>query len=389
MPSPAARPSPAAPSPADRPLRLAFFGDPNSIHVRRWAGWFAERGHATWLLEPEGLEIGPGLPARLSVERFRPYYAGWFRPVGYLAERRSLARAVARLAPDVVHGHYLTEYGWHAWMSGFHPYGITVWGSDVTISLRRSRRTALYGRVALGAADLVTGDSASLVEDVIRAGAPRDRTHLVQFGVDTRRFAPGPDPEALRARLGLAGKRVLFSPRLIRPLYRHGVAVEALASLPDDYVLLMGRYQVDETELAAVLGRAEALGVAGRVVVVPSIDHAEMPDFYRLAAAVLTIPTTDATPVTLLEALACERPVVATDLPSVREWLGDLDPASLVPVDDVRATGEAIARIAARPVTEQAAIGRRGREIVEERAGQDANMSAVEAIYRDLAGRRR
>ncbi|MFI5259769.1 MAG: glycosyltransferase [Candidatus Limnocylindrales bacterium] len=371
------------------PLRLAYLGDPNSIHVRRWAAWFADHGHVTSLLEPEGLEVGPGLPGAIAVERFAPYYAGRFRPGGYVAERRSLREVVARLGPDVVHAHYLTEYGWHAWMSGFHPYGITVWGSDVTISLRKSRRTALYGRVSLRSADLVTGDSASLVEDVIRAGARRDRTHLVQFGVDTRRFAPGPDPEQLRARLGLAGRRVLFSPRLIRPLYRHGTAVEALAGLSDDYVLLMGRYQVDETELAAVLARAESLGVAARVVVVPSIDHAEMPDFYRLAAAVLTIPNTDATPVTLLEALACERPVVATDLPSVREWLGDLDPDSLVPVDDVRATAAAIARIAARSPSEQAEIGKRGRVIVQGRASQDANMAAVEAIYRDLAARRR
>jgi glycosyltransferase involved in cell wall biosynthesis len=121
---------------------------------------------------------------------------------------------------------------------------------------------------------------------------------------------------------------------------------------------------------------------------VPSIDHAEMPDFYRLAAAVLTIPMSDATPVSLLEALSCERPVVATDLPSVREWLGDLDPGSLVPVDDARATAGAISRVAARSAEEQSEIGRRGREIVQTRAGQDSNMAAVEAMYRELRARR-
>ncbi len=378
---------PLAP-PLDRPLRLAFLGDANSIHVHRWAGWFADHGHTVSLLVPAGFEVRPGLPRTLSVERFRPYYQGRFRPYGYVAERRSLREVVARLRPDVVHAHYLTEYGWHAWMSGFHPYAITVWGSDVTISLRRSRRTALYGRVSLRGADLVTGDSASLVEDVIAAGARPDRTHLIQFGVDTGLFSPGPDPAELRARLGLQGRRVLFSPRLIRPLYRHTVAVEALASLPDDFVLLMGRYQVDEAELAAVLGRAEALGLSDRIHVVPSIDHGEMPDFYRLAAAVLTLPMSDATPVTLLEALACERPVVATDLPSVREWLAELDGGSLVPIDDAQATADGILRIAARSLEDQRQIGRRGRAIVQERASQDANMTAVEVMYNGLRSRR-
>ncbi|MGD0248482.1 MAG: glycosyltransferase [Candidatus Limnocylindrales bacterium] len=369
----------------DQPLRLAFLGDGNSIHVQRWIGWFADRGHAVTLLLPDGFELGPVLPNVVSIERFAPYYGSRFKPAGMVRERRSLRRVLARLRPDVLHAHFLTEYGWHAWMSGFHPYAITVWGSDVTMSLRRARRTALYGRVSLRSADMVTGDSVALVEAVIEAGARRDRTRLVQFGVDTARFSPGPDPLGLRRRLDLVGRRVLFSPRLIRPLYRQGVAVEALRSLPEDVVLLMTRYQVDEAELAAVLARAQALGVGERVRTVPSIDHGEMPDFYRMAEAVLTIPETDATPVTLLEAMATERPVVATDLPSVREWLGDLDPETLVPVGDVVATAAAIARVLGRGAGERLEMGRGARAIVEERAGQDVHMRSVEAAYRQLA----
>jgi glycosyltransferase involved in cell wall biosynthesis len=392
----AARRIPAMPSspdlaspPSERPLRLAFFGDANSIHVRRWSGWFADRGHDVTLLVPAGFDVKPELSDALSVEPFRAYYQGPFRPYGYVAEERSLRRVLARLRPDVVHAHFLTEYGWHAWMSGFHPYAITVWGSDVTISLRRSWRTALYGRIALRSADLVTGDSVSLIEDVIAAGARRDRTRLAQFGVDTGRFSPGPDPTALRARLGLKGRRVLFSPRAITHLYRHGVAVEALAELPADVVLLMARYLADEKEMAAILARAQALGVSERVCFVDGIDHADMPDFYRLADVVLSIPCSDATPVTLLEALACGRTVVATDLPSIREWMADLDAASLVAVDDVAATARAIGRLLSMTPGERSELGRRGRAIIEERASQDAHMTAVEGIYRKLAASRR
>ena len=376
------------PSPADRPLRLAFVGDPNSIHVRRWAGWFADRGHTVSLLVAAGFEIHPGLAPGISVERFTPYYRSRNQVLGALREKRSLRGVLGRLEPDIVHAHFLTEYGWHAWMSGFHPYAITVWGSDVKISLRRSRRTAFYGRTSLRGADLVTANSADLVEDVIAAGARRERTHLIQFGVDTGRFSPGPDPAYLRERLGLVGRRVLLSPRAVTPLYRHRVAVEALAGLPDDVVLLMARYLVDHAELTAILARAEALGVAGRVQVVPGIDHTEMPDFYRLADAMVSIPASDATAVTLLEALACETPVVATDLPSVREWLGELDPGSLVPVDDAAATAAAVARVLARGDEERLGIGRRGRAIVQERASQDAHMTAMEGIYRGLVDRR-
>ena len=375
--------------PTDLPLRLAFLGDPNSIHFRRWTGWFAERGHTVVMLAPEGAAEPQGLHAAISVERFEPYYRRANHLVGFLREKRSLGRVVARFRPDIVHAHYLTEYGWHAWMSGFHPYAITVWGSDVNISLRRSRRTALFGRLSLRRAELVTGVSEVLVEGAIQAGARPEKSRKVHFGVDTERFAPGPDPTILRERLGLTGRRVVFAPRSIAPLYRHQVAVEALAELPEDVVLLMVRFLPDEAEVAAVMARAEALGLSSRLKIVDSIDHADLPDFYRLADVVLSIPASDATAVTLLEAAACERPIVATDLPGPRELLGQYDPECMVPVDDPKATAAAVVRALGRAPQDWAAIGPRGRRIVVDTAQHEANMLLVESLYRDMARPRR
>jgi glycosyltransferase involved in cell wall biosynthesis len=78
---------------------------------------------------------------------------------------------------------------------------------------------------------------------------------------------------------------------------------------------------------------------------------------------------------------------VATDLPSVREWLGDLDPGSLVPVGDAAATARAIAAVLLRPAAERAELALRGRQLIEERAGHDASMAAAEALYRELLRR--
>jgi hypothetical protein len=78
---------------------------------------------------------------------------------------------------------------------------------------------------------------------------------------------------------------------------------------------------------------------------------------------------------------------VASDLPSVREWLGDLDPASLVPVGDVVATARAIEATLARPSAERTDLAVRGRRLIEERAGHDRNMASAETLYRDLLRR--
>lgn len=367
--------------PADR-LKLALLGDPNSIHLRRWAAFFAERGHAVTLLVPADVEVDPGLPPSIAFESFRRFNPlSLLAPVGFLRARRSVRQAVARVAPDVLNAHFLTIHGWHAWMAGFHPYAVTLWGSDIYVGPRKWWAVRLMARLTLRSADLVMADSEDLVRGAVALDSKPDRTELIGWGVDLDRFSGGRAPSELRTRLGLDGKRVVLSPRAIRPLYRQGVVVEALAQLPADVVAVLSLQHSDAAEVEAIKRRAAALGVEGRLMLLPEIAHAEMPDMLRLADVVVSVPESDSTSVALLEAMACERQVVAADLPSVREWLGELDPDSLVPVDDEKATAEALARALARSAAERAEVGRRGREIVRARADQKASLGNVERLY--------
>jgi glycosyltransferase involved in cell wall biosynthesis len=373
----------------DRPLRIAYLGDANSIHFRRWVSFMAERGDIVTLISAEGKPIEPGLPEAIAIDWFTPFGSHRFRPLGVIAARRSLRRVIARVQPDVLNAHYLTVNGLHAWLSGFHPYAVTLWGSDVFVTPKKSRRAALVARIVLRAADMVMVNSDALLRGAVAVGAAPDRTQMIQFGVDLTRFTPGPAPSELRARLGLEGRRVVFSPRNITPLYRHQVVLEAVAKLPPDVAVVLSRHRAQEGELAAIGRRVEELGLTDRVVIVPEIAHAEMLGFYRLADVVVSIPASDSTAVTILEALACEKQVVAGDLPSVREWLWDLDSSALVPIDDVPATAAALARALDRDPKERAELGRRARAIVQTRADQAASLARVESLYRELAERSR
>lgn len=369
----------------NRRLILAYLADPNSIHTRRWLGFFLDRGHEVHLILASDRPRADGLDPRVVVHPFPRQSRRLLRFIGVIRARLVMRHLLQEMHADVLHAHYLTGYGWLGWLAGFHPLVITVWGSDIFLTLRRSLVARIWARLSLRGADLVTADSQHLADATVAAGARRPRIRTIQFGVDTRRFTPGEPAADVRRRLNAVGRRIVFVPRTIAPLYRTTVAVAALQHLPRDVVLVLTEYNADPRYLAEVRATATRLGVADRVRYAPPIQHDDIIDFYRAADVVLSVPETDATPVSVLEAMSCGRPVVATDLPSVREWLGEVDERLLVGIGDVRATADAIERLLSGLEANIAPIRTALRSIAVARGDHERNMLEVEALYRRLA----
>ena len=367
-------------------LRLAFLGDPSSVHLRRWLGSFVSRGHAVALLEPTGTEPDPDLPAGVERIPFRPLPAR-FSPAGALAARAHLRRAVAEWRPDILHAHYARRPAWHAWLSGRRPYLVTVWGSDVLVTGPMTGVGRLATRLALRDAAVVTAATPQLAAAAVALGARRERVRDTELGVDTERFRPGPPDEALREALGLGAARVVLSPRVLAPLYRHEVVIEALADLPSDVVVLSTGMLADPAERARLEARAADIGVLDRWRILPAVDDERMAELYRLAAVVVSVPESDAMPQTVLEAMATGRPAVVSDLPDAREWLADLMPELIVPVGDAAATAAALRAALSQAEPASLALGDRLRQRVVDRADAKRSLDIVESWYFELAAR--
>jgi glycosyltransferase involved in cell wall biosynthesis len=369
-----------------KPLRLVFVAHPNSIHTRRWTAWFARAGHDVTILDPVGIEVEAGLED-VTVRRI-----GSSRLPGWPGRRRSMRRALDSLRPDVVHAHYLARFGWSAALASIRPLVVTPWGSDLLQVRPRQVRTRLWNRFTLRRADLVTVSSEGMRTAAIAAGAHAERVRLVRHGVETARFTDGAADPELVARVGTDGAPVILSPRTIRPLYRHDVILEAVALLSRRSgtrpLLVVSALGADPATLANLRRRAGALGIGDRLRVLDAVTPAELPDLYRLADVVVSVPETDSFAVTLLEAMACERPIVASDVPAVAPILADLHPLAVelvVPIGDVERTATAIERALSLTDAERSAMGSALRRHVVETADYDTSMAAMEHIYRDLA----
>jgi glycosyltransferase involved in cell wall biosynthesis len=291
--------------------------------------FFVERGHDVHLLTVQPGTV-PGVTVHDITSGFGP------KPLRYAASLVKVRALLARLDPDVLHTHFLTGYGYWGWASGFRPFLLTVWGDDVYQTPFESSTKLWLARRALAAADLISGDSVDMLEKATELGARRERCEHLQLGVDFRQFHPDIARDVTAAvRAGYdtpADAPVVLSTRSFsQPYYNIPLFVDAipeLARLHPAAVFWIAGYEGADGALRA---RAERLGILPRVRFLGRVPHERLQEVVAAADVFITIPSLDATAVSLLEAMAAGKAIVASALPSTMEWIRDGETGCIVP----------------------------------------------------------
>lgn len=343
--------------------RLCLLGHAPSIHLQRWAAAMRERGFEVSVVSAEPHEL-PGIELHLLPP------AG---PLGWFGRVPTLRRLLARLAPDLVHGHYITSYGMLAAASGHAPIVLTAWGSDILVSPRDSTLVRwLTGRVLRRAA-LITADSRDVL-DAIAGYRPAARLEEVFWGADTERFVPWP---AERKPDGFH----VASLRAWEPNYRIEVIVEALARLRSSGPATLHLFGSGRGE-ASLRAQVARLGLGDAVVWHGQVDAQRLPALLAACQVSVSVPASDATSVSLLESMACGLPVVVSDLAANRQWVTDAGGA-LVDGADPAALAAALQALRDDPAR-AAALGAHNRSVVEARASSRVQMDRMAQLYREL-----
>jgi glycosyltransferase involved in cell wall biosynthesis len=258
----------------------------------------------------------------------------------------------------------------------------TVGASALRAGLARAlERASTRGGDAVVA--LTPGLKRMVVE---RHGVAAERVTVIPSGTDPDHFAAG-DAAAARAGLGLDPARAVVG--FVGLFYLHqGVdtLLRALARLPEPAGLLVG----DGVMRPRWEALARELGLAGRVRFAGQVPYAEVPRWLAamdVVAAPFTPHRGETSPFKVLDALAAGRPVVASDLPSVRPLAEASGGVVLVPPGDPEALAGALRDLLADP-GRRATLGRRGREFVVARHAWDKIGRELQATLKAIGPRR-
>ena len=208
-----------------------------------------------------------------------------------------------------------------------------------------------------------------------RFGVPPAWIALIRgSGVDITRFQPMSDPAvgeievALVARM-LRAKGVLDAVEAVRRLRNAGEAVALLLVGPTD----PDNPDTLTSEELAALAAQPGVEWLGRVEDVAAV-------WRRAAIAVLPTTYGEGVPLALLEAAACARPIVASDMPGCREVVRHGETGLIVPPRDTAALAAAIAALARDPARRRE-MGLAGRDLVEREFAEEVVTRQTLALY--------
>lgn len=220
------------------------------------------------------------------------------------------------------------------------------------------------------------------------AGLPC-RVHLIPNGIPLERFAPGPPPENLREELGLPpGAPLACVVGRLTPWKGHQALLRAwmqvIEALPEARLLVVGEVAFwDAAYEQELRDLATALKVGDRVLWLGFRD--DVADLLRLSD-LLVLPSVDE-PFgrVIIEAMAVERPVVATASGGVPEIVVEGETGLLVPPHEHGPLAEAIVAVLGDPAS-AASMGVAGRKRALERFDVRRVASQVEGLYSELLG---
>lgn len=348
----------------------------------------AARGHRVSVLSLRSREPAPEVPGVIVHARIRTIDRGRLFGATYAASATAaLLREVG--TADCLHAHHLYLDAFAALLAGrirHRPVVAKMTGAGSGGDLDRLGRTA--GGASLvrlfRSLDAVIAPSQACRAELVTAGFPDERIHVIANGVDTVRFRPEAS-EGFRASPAApwSGPSVVFAGRLIEA---KGIMdlMEAwplvLRDVPEAHLVLLGSGPL-EAELSRLASKAP---MAGRVHLVGEVRDVRP---YLWGATGFVLPSwAEGLPNALLEAMAMEVACVATRIGPIAEAAKDGREALLVPPRAPESLAAALISVLVQGELRDR-LGRAARRRIEAEFSLERQVDLLEALYRRMGSR--
>lgn len=346
-----------------------------SVHqMFQAAAGLRERGHEVIVVsKPDAVLAAKARESGVGFHGFP------FRHQFDLETVRKLRRLIREERPDVIHVHKGISHGLALLATWRHPVGAFVVNRGVSFPLdvwnRGKYRTSRIDRVVTVCAQ---------IKDVIVASGklPAEKVQVVYAGTDVTVFDPAKcDPRAFRREKRIPDDRFVVAQVGVRDWKGWKELIHSVSDVvpqhPHVHLLLIGcRGDAEKNE---VMEYARAAGVAEHVT--PIEYRSDMPNVF--ASCDLVVDASWAgTGITgtIREAMAMEKPVIATNAGGNGELVSSPEVGWLIPMKDRPALTNALRAVIANPTR----VGKAARQHVMKGFSKELRISRLESLYQEI-----
>lgn len=362
-------------------IKILYVADSTSVHTQRWVKYFTDRRHEIYLITIG--EKRQFLPDVHHVINFDQFYYNSPTFLIYLFKTRRLIRTIQA---DILHAHFIHQYGWLGALSGHHPFLLTAWGTDVLRlpHVSRSKLGKWLTRLTLKKANAITTTSEAAKREAVLLGANQQKIDVVFWGIDTKKFKPDIDTQSLRKNLLISENApIILSNRNYAPLYNNDIVIESMCYVLRQYpeVILILQNAGGRIQRESVLKKLVAeVGIEQSVRFLNQYKHEDMPPLYALADIYVSVPTWDAGPVSLKEAMASHCTPIISDVPGPKEWVSHEKNGMVVPIRNADTLASAICELLSDKEKRQR-FNQINRELIINKAEHSDQMKKIESLY--------
>ncbi|NMH67683.1 glycosyltransferase [Bacillus sp. RO3] len=360
-------------------MKVLLLAPANNVHTKKWLDYYNSIGIQVMNIS---LENHKDSNRHISWENVSRVYLNlkWNHKISYLFTVSRLKRIIREYKPDLIHSHYASSYGLIGALTGFSPYILSVWGSDVYDFPKRNVMNRMILKYALGKADYICSTSPALEQETKIYIDESKPLSITPFGVDVTQFKPDPTKKKEGPfKIGIA--------KGMEPKYGIEYLLKGfklfLRSLGDEGQSVRLQLAGDGPYFAKYRKLAEDLGILENVEFLGRIAHEDVPDFISSLHIFVISSLIESFGVSAVEAQACGVPVVATNVGGLPEVVRDGETGYLIPSKDPAALAEKLLYLYKNP-SERKKLGENGREHVLNHYDWEDNSKRMIELYNEI-----
>lgn len=338
--------------------RLLLIGSTQSdVHLRNYYGLI--KGTFDEVLLVSGTKV--------DFCECKQLHFGLKNPIALRKTVRSLRSIIDDFSPSVIHVHQANVYGYVTALANKRkiPQILTIWGSDVLLLPNKNFVFKHIVKKALRGAHSITADAAFIGKKVTSLIGEHNFT-VANFGIDLPNIT-----------LDISKKeKIVYSNRLHAPLYNIDAIIRGFIKFREqhpDWKLIIGGSGPLTEELKSIAAQLpdEAYSFIGFV------DYETNMEYYQRASIFISIPSSDGTSISLLEAMACGTIPVLSNLPANKEWV-DSGKNGIIVEKDLFSSLEAALKLNAESVAKENQL------IIDQKATKNSNRAVFIDLYKQL-----